>query len=324
MLCIALGNDGLRAVHDLRSSLRLRHADARLRPSDGAAVVAQRRFHRRGALPRPALSGQALSRAGAVGRSRRRRVRRTLPAAPARGIAARVRHVRGLRRGLCRADRICQADAAGDAGGRRRQRGLDLHLQLAGRRPAADRLGTVSGAAPHRPPSTSRSTTPFLGRAQHPPVLECDCSGAYSNQVRKSKGSPRSRRDRAAARSRQYFSAAMWRLSSKSAPSSWVSSHHGRFPIGISAQVPRRPSPACGQCVSRARHSADGWTPPAATRSATATAAAMARHTEAWNLQRALDASEYRQPALAASEVVNMRYRSVEPATAYVSIARCE
>ena len=35
-----------------------------------------------------------------------------------RSVAARVRHVRGLRRGLCRADRICQADAAGDAGGR--------------------------------------------------------------------------------------------------------------------------------------------------------------------------------------------------------------
>ena len=99
--------------------LRLRHPDARLRPSDGAAVVAQRRFHRRGALPRPALSDQALSRAAAVGRSRRHRVRRTVPAAPARSVAARIRHVRGLRRGLCRADRIHQADAAGDAGGSR-------------------------------------------------------------------------------------------------------------------------------------------------------------------------------------------------------------
>ena len=37
-----------------------------------------------------------------------------LSAAPARRIAARVRHVRGLRRGLCRADRIYQADAVRD------------------------------------------------------------------------------------------------------------------------------------------------------------------------------------------------------------------
>jgi gamma-glutamylcyclotransferase (GGCT)/AIG2-like uncharacterized protein YtfP len=36
--------------HDIRQTLRLRHADARLRSSDGAAVVAQRGFYRRGAV----------------------------------------------------------------------------------------------------------------------------------------------------------------------------------------------------------------------------------------------------------------------------------
>src|ERR1700721_2437281 len=123
--------------NDLRSSLRLRHADARLRPSDGDTVVAQRGFHRRGALPRPALSGEALSRAGVVGRcGRGGGVRRTLPAASAERVAARVRHVRGLRRRICRAYRIYPADAAGDAWRRRGEgdlerdldRGLDLRL----------------------------------------------------------------------------------------------------------------------------------------------------------------------------------------------------
>src|SRR5712691_11511342 len=130
--------------HELQPTLRLRHADARLRSSDGAAIVAQRRLHRRGALPGPALSGAALSRAGAVGPPRRRRVRRTLPAARARRVAARVRYVRGLRRGFCGADRICPADAARDIGRSQRRRSLDLPLQLAGRTPFTDRLRAFS------------------------------------------------------------------------------------------------------------------------------------------------------------------------------------
>ncbi len=121
-----------------------------------------------------------------------------------RSVAARVRHVRGLRRGLCRADRIYQADAAGDAGGRQRERGLDLHLQLAGR-PAcrgsprddfwtnAARYGRSFLHHPHI--DLALDKIPFFGRAQHGDQFleQLACSGAYSNQVRKSKGSPRSR-----------------------------------------------------------------------------------------------------------------------------------
>src|SRR5664279_2042977 len=51
-----------------------------------------------------------------------------------------------MRRGFCRADRIYQADAAGDVRRWPGERGLDLPLQLAGRASAADRLGAVSGA----------------------------------------------------------------------------------------------------------------------------------------------------------------------------------
>ena len=51
------------------------------------------------------------------------------------------------------------------------ERGLDLHLQLAGDRPAADRLGAVSGASsgvPHHPHiHLALDITPFFGRAQH-------------------------------------------------------------------------------------------------------------------------------------------------------------
>src|ERR1700682_5082021 len=84
MDCFAtLAMTGYTSCHDLRPSLRLRHADARLRSSDGAAAVAQRGFSRAGALPRPALSDKTLSRTGAGGRSRGRRVRRIVPAAPA-------------------------------------------------------------------------------------------------------------------------------------------------------------------------------------------------------------------------------------------------
>ena len=47
--------------------------------------------------------------------------------------------------GFAGADRICPADAAGDAADGAARRGVDLCLQLAGHRPAADRLGAVSG-----------------------------------------------------------------------------------------------------------------------------------------------------------------------------------
>ena len=70
---------------------------------------------------------------------------RTLSPREAGRAATRIRHVRGLRRRLCGADRIFAADAAGDAGRRRGGRGLDLHLQLAGDPPAPDRLRAVHG-----------------------------------------------------------------------------------------------------------------------------------------------------------------------------------
>src|ERR1019366_4878836 len=63
-------NDGEKIVHELRLPLCLWHADARLLSSDGEAVVAQRGLYRRGAVPGPAPSGEALSRAGVVRRPR--------------------------------------------------------------------------------------------------------------------------------------------------------------------------------------------------------------------------------------------------------------
>ena len=145
--------------HELRPSVRLRHADARLRSSGGAAVVARRGFCRRGAVPRPALSRQALSRgwcsptmpttscsancSGCAGRPNcwlrstcTRPAAKVLPSRP------------NMSGGCCRSRR-----------GRRRQRGLDLSLQLARRRPAADRLGAVFGEVSFRVPDAVRRTS---------------------------------------------------------------------------------------------------------------------------------------------------------------------
>ena len=186
-------NDGIRASHDLRPPLRLRHADARLRPSDGAAVVAQRRLHRRGALPGPALSHQTLSGAGAVGRSAEvvfgelYRLRAPdellrefdMYEACGEGFAEPTEYVRQMLP-------VTLDDGAVE-------RGLDLYLQLAGRPPAADRLGAVFGEvgrmrvpdAVQRPSGAPQSRDPCCaamgpGSAAHhaASAARCAASGA--------------------------------------------------------------------------------------------------------------------------------------------------
>src|SRR5579872_1464280 len=129
--------------HGLRSPLRLRHADARLFASDGAASCGECRLSWGSELPRPAVQGEALSGARTVGRGERRRVWRALSVARGGSSLARVRHLRGVRRKLSGADAICAPDAAGHARRRVRHRGLDLSLQLAGRAPRPHRVGTV-------------------------------------------------------------------------------------------------------------------------------------------------------------------------------------
>src|SRR5882757_6634438 len=84
-------------------------------------------------------------------------------------MLARVRHVRSLRRRFCRADRICQADASGDAARRRRERGLDLSLQLAGGPPAAHRLGSVFGGV-------GAGDLGEIGAVLEPPYAVCSLS----------------------------------------------------------------------------------------------------------------------------------------------------
>ncbi len=186
------------------------------------------------AMPRPALSDQALSGAGAVGRSGRHRVRRTV--SPARSRDALLREFdmyEACGEGFAGADRICQADAAGDArtAAARARRGpisttgrsptcrasprggfwrgrsrLFSPLPLAGRAAGGAGSRSASRALSRHHAIQERSCSPaHRPRARHKSILRwraasptsssnaSACSGANSNQVRKSKGSPRSR-----------------------------------------------------------------------------------------------------------------------------------
>ena len=80
--------------------------------------------------------------------------------------------------GFASADRICPPDAARDIRRWRRERGLDLSLQLAGRPSAAHRVGAVYGEVARRVPDAVQRLFGCAQSRDHTPVPVGPGSGA--------------------------------------------------------------------------------------------------------------------------------------------------